>query len=144
MSNNDPIVSETQGSVTSYALAANGSATPITASISTGGKAACWVIITSDSRFAYATNAGSNTIAGFAIAGDGTLTALTPGAPTGVAGEGASPIDLDQVDGRLLYTLDAGRGAIGNFVIAKDGQLVRRPDTPAGAAASGLQGLAAY
>ena len=142
-SNNQPIVSETQGSVSSYALAPNGAATPITASISTGGQAPCWVIITSDGRFAYSTNAGSGTIAGFAI-NDGRLTSLTPGAPTADVGAGTSPIDLDQVGGRLLYTLDAGKGAISAFAIAGDGRLTRLADAAAGAAASGLQGLAAF
>ena len=47
---NQPIVSETQGSLTSYALASGGGLTPITASISTGGAAACWVTITSGSH----------------------------------------------------------------------------------------------
>jgi len=143
-SRNQAIVSETQGSVSSYALASDGAATPITASISTGGNAPCWVIITSDGDFAYSTNAGSGTIAGFTVAPDGRLTAITPGAPTGDVGAGAGPIDLDQVGGRLLYTLDGGRGAISTFVIAKDGRLTRGADATVGAAASGLQGLAAY
>jgi 6-phosphogluconolactonase len=143
-SHNQPIVSETQGSVTSYALGHNGALTPITASIATGGAATCWVIITEDGRFAYATNAGSNFVSGFAISNDGHLTALTPGVATGDAGAGASPIDLDQVGSRFLYTLEAGRGTIGTFAIGNGGGLTARPDTPAGAGSSGLQGLAAY
>jgi len=143
-SHNQPITSETQGSVTSYALARNGALTPISASVPTGGAATCWVIITDDGRFAYATSAGSNFVSGFAISNDGHLTALTPGVATGDAGAGATPIDLDQVGGRFLYTLEAGRGTIGTFVIGNTGGLTARPDTPAGAPSSGLQGLAAY
>jgi 6-phosphogluconolactonase len=143
-SHNQPIVSETQGSVTSYALGQGGALTPITASISTGGAATCWVIITDDNRFAYATSAGSNFVSGFAISDDGHLTALTPGVATGDAGAGATPIDLDQVGNRFLYTLETGRGTIGTFVIGSAGGLTARPDTPAGPAAGGLQGLAAY
>jgi 6-phosphogluconolactonase len=141
---NQLIVSETQGSLTSYALAAGGALNPITASISTGGAAACWVTITADGRFAYTTNAGSNSVAGFAVATDGHLTALTPGAPTGDAGAGASPIDLDHVGNRFLYVLEGGRGTIATFAVDADGKLFSRPDTPAGAPASGLQGVAAY
>ena len=141
---NQPIVSETQGTLTSYALAPGGALTPITASISTGGQAPCWVTITADGRFAYTTNAGTGTVAGFAVDAAGHLSALTPGAGTGDSGAGAAPIDLDHVGSRFLYTLEAGQGAIGTFVIGADGALAGRPDTPAAAAASGLQGLAAF
>lgn len=141
---NQPIVSETQGSLTSYALARSGTASPITASISTGGRAACWVILTADGRHAYSTNAGSDFVAGFAVDAAGRLTAITPGQGTGLSGAGATPIDLDQVGSRLLYTLEAGTGTIGTFAINADGTLTARPDTPVGAPVSGLQGLAAY
>jgi 6-phosphogluconolactonase len=141
---NQPIVSETQGSLTSYALDAGGRLTPITASISTGGRAPCWVILTADGRFAYTTNSGSDFLAGFGVDDAGHLTSLTPGVPTGRTGAGSSPIDLDRVGSRYLYTLDAGTGAIGSFVINADGTLVARPAVPAGDPASGMQGLASF
>jgi 6-phosphogluconolactonase (cycloisomerase 2 family) len=141
---NQPIVSETQGSLTSYALSIQGALTPITASISTGGAAACWVTITENGDFAYTTNAGSNFIAGFAVDKSGRLTALDPGGKTGDVGPGAAPIDLDHVGSRFLYTLEAARGAIGAFAINHDGSLTARPDTHVGAGSSGLQGIAAY
>lgn len=139
-----PVVSETQGSLTSYALARNGTLTPITPSISTDGAAACWVTITENGAFAYTTNAGSNFVAGFAVDRSGRLTALNPGGKTGDVGDGASPIDLDHVESRFLYTLEGGRGTIGAFVINRDGSLTPRPDTHVGEGASGLQGIAAY
>ena len=141
---NQPIVSETQGSLTSYSLARSGSLTPITASISTGGAAACWVTITENGRFAYTTNAGSNFVAGFGVDNAGHLTALNPGGKTGDVGAGASPIDLDHVESRFLYTLEAARGTIATFVINADGSLTPRADTPAGLGSSGLQGIAAF
>lgn len=141
---NQPIVSETQGSLTSYALRAGGTLTPITASISTGGQAPCWVIITADGRFAYTTNSGTNFLAGFAVDRAGHLVPLTSGVPTGRTGVGSSPIDLDRVGSRYLYTLEAGTGAIGTFVINADGTLAARPDVSAGGAASGMQGLASF
>jgi len=140
-----PIVSETQGSLTSYALNTETAAlTPITASIPTGGKAACWVTITADGAFAYTTNAGSNFLSGFAVDASGHLTALTANGRTGESGAGATPIDLDHVGTRFLYVLDAGRGTIGLFAIGSNGSLSAGTDAPAGAPASGLQGLAAY
>ena len=141
-SRNQPIVSETQGSVTSYALSGSGTLTPITSSISTGGTAPCWVIITSDGRFAYATNTGTSSIAEFSVAPDGRLTALAE-SPT-LVGAGAIPLDLDQVGGRLLYTLETGKGAIGGFLIGTDGRLTALVDVPVGAPSSGFQGIAAF
>ncbi len=140
-----PIVSETQGSLTSYALNTETAAlTPITASIPTHGKAACWVTITADGAFAYTTNAASNFLSGFAVDASGHLTALTANGRTGESGAGATPIDLDHVGARLLYVLNAGRGTIGRFAIGSDGSLNAATDVRAGAPASGLQGLAAY
>ncbi|HKH91461.1 MAG TPA: beta-propeller fold lactonase family protein [Gemmatimonadaceae bacterium] len=139
-----PIVSETQGAVSSYALATNGALTPITASISTSGAAPCWVTITSDGRFAYITNSATSTLAGFAVDAAGNLTPITPGAATGESGAGAIPIDLDHVGSRFIYTLEAGQGNIGTFVIGEGGTLTALPDVSAGAPASGMQGLAAY
>ena len=141
---NQPIVSETRGSLTSYALAHDGTLTPITASISTGGAAACWVTITENGRFAYTTNAGSNFVAGFGVDDAGHLTAVNPGGKTGDVGAGATPIDLDHVESRFLYTLEAARGTIATFLIHGDGSLTARVDTPVGPGSSGLQGIAAF
>lgn len=136
------IVSETQGSVTSYALSGRGALTPITSSISTGGAAPCWVIITSDGKFAYSTNTGTSSIAEFSVAADGTLTALS-GSPT-IVSAGSIPLDLDQVGGRLLYTLETGKGSIGAFLIGGDGRLTVLSEATVGAPSSGFQGLAAF
>jgi 6-phosphogluconolactonase (cycloisomerase 2 family) len=143
-SRSQPIVSETQGTLTSYALAANRTLSPITASISTGGNAPCWVTITADGRFAYTTNSASGTLAGYAVDVAGHLTPITPSGPTGDSGAGAVPLDFDHVGSRFLYTLEAGTGTIGTFAINADGTLAARPDVPAGAPSSGMQGLAAF
>jgi 6-phosphogluconolactonase (cycloisomerase 2 family) len=139
---NEAIVSETQGSVTSYALSGRGALTPITSSISTGGVAPCWVIITSDEKFAYATNTGTSSIAEFSIAAHGVLASLS-NSPT-VVTAGSIPLDLDQVQGRLLYTLETGKGTIGGFVIGSDGRLTGLSEVTVGAPRSGFQGLAAF
>jgi len=141
-SHNQALVSETQGSVTSYALSGSGALAPITSSISTGGVAPCWVIITSDGKFAYATNTGTSSIAEFAVAANGTLTSLSD-APLAVTA-GSIPLDLDQVGGRLLYTLETGKGAIAAFAIGLDGRLTALADVTVGAPSSGFQGLAAF
>jgi 6-phosphogluconolactonase (cycloisomerase 2 family) len=140
-----PVVSETQGSVSSYALdATSGTLTPITASAPTHGAAACWLTITTGAGFAYTTNAGSNFLSGFAIDAFGHLTPLSADGRTGESGSGASPTDLDHVGSRYLYVLNAGHGAIGIFDVNADGSLTSRSETVAGGAASGLQGVAAF
>ena len=76
----DVIVSEAGAStVSSYRLDGTGLWRPITAALAVGQGAACWVATTTDGRFAYTGNA-SGSISGFAIARDGSLTALNPAA----------------------------------------------------------------
>jgi 6-phosphogluconolactonase len=137
------IVTETQGTLSSYAFGAGGGLQVVTASTPVSGAAPCWVIVTGDGRFAYTANAGTSSISGFRIGGGGQLTPV--GAlPTASAGTGAAPLDLDQVGSRFLYVLEAGTGTIGRFAIGADGGLTAGADTPAGPPASGLQGLAAF
>jgi 6-phosphogluconolactonase (cycloisomerase 2 family) len=149
--NGAAIVSETgaagvaNGSaITSYAVQANGTLTAISASVPTLGAANCWNAITPDGRFAYVSNAGSSTISGFAIAGDGTLTPL-PGTVVGSNPSGATNLDITvSGDGRFLYTLNAGNGTIGIFAIQKDGTLVNSGSVEGFAPHSGFNGIAAY
>lgn len=143
---NDVLVSEAgSAAVSSYALGAGGALTPITASLGTGGAATCWLIATADGRFAYAANAGTGTITGFAVSGDGHLSLLNADGRTGVTGAGTAPLDLDLAAGdRLLYVLEGGTGNVGGFAVGADGSLTPIGTITAGAPASGFQGLAAY
>jgi 6-phosphogluconolactonase (cycloisomerase 2 family) len=118
--------------------------TPITPSNSTGGSAPCWVILTQDGRFAYTTNSASSFLTGYSVDAAGHLTPLTPGAHTGDSGAGAVPLDLDRVGNRFIYTLEAGTGTVGTFVVNPNGTLTARPEVPAGAPASGMQGLVSF
>ena len=140
------LVSEAgSAAVSSYALGAGGALTPITASLGTGGAATCWLIATADGRFAYAANAGTGTITGFAVSGDGHLSLLNADGRTGVTGAGTAPLDLDLAAGdRLLYVLEGGTGNVGGFAVGADGGLTPIGTITAGAPASGFQGLAAY
>jgi 6-phosphogluconolactonase len=51
--------------ISSYAVAANGTLTPISLGVPTQGNANCWNAITPNGKFVYASNAGSATISGF-------------------------------------------------------------------------------
>jgi DNA-binding beta-propeller fold protein YncE len=110
------VVSETgpggpnASTVSSYAVRSDRTLVPLTTGVATLGNANCWNAITPDGRFAYVSNSGSASIAGFAIGNDGALTAL-PG--TVVASNPAGSANLDiaiSADGAFLYSLNAGAG----------------------------------
>ena len=128
---------------TSYAVHANGTLSPISASIPTLGAANCWSTITPDGHFAYFSNAGSSSIAGFALGADGTLTPL-PGTVVGSNPSGSINLDITvSADGKFLFTLNTGSGTIGIFAIQKDGTLVNAGSAEGFAPHSGFNGIAA-
>jgi 6-phosphogluconolactonase len=130
--------------ISSYAIQANGALATIEGSISTAGAAACWHVITPNGRFVYISNAGSSTIAGFAIGPNGSLTPL---GATVVATLPAGSTNLDiatSQDGKFLYTLNAGAGAVGIFSIQRDGTLLPLGTAGQFAAAAGENGIAAF
>jgi 6-phosphogluconolactonase (cycloisomerase 2 family) len=115
-----PIPDPTQinGSTQTYSVGSNGKLTPISNAPS-GGRAACWVVITKDNRFAFVTNTlsasppdtgtGKNGLARYSIAKNGALSFLGnvntgPGTPSDV---GLSP------DGKYLYMADPTQGLLG-------------------------------
>ncbi len=91
--------------------------------MASGGRGACWIVITGNHKYAFVTNSlstfppgdGKGGIARYAVATDGTLTLLgqtdvTPSSPPGAA----FPTDLTlSPDSRYLYVLvaDAGHAA---------------------------------
>jgi hypothetical protein len=102
--------------------------TPVSPLTATTETAACWVAVTPNGRFAYATNTGSGSVSGFAVGRDGTLELLDPDGVTGSTGAG--PVDAAiSRSGRFLYTLNAGADAISAFRIAADGSLEQLGDT---------------
>jgi 6-phosphogluconolactonase len=146
--NGTVIVSETgaggpaSSAMSSYTIA-DGHLVPVTASIPTLGAANCWNVVTPDGRFVYASNAGTNSIAGFAIGANGALAPIG-GTIVGTNPDGSANLDITiSADGRFLYSLNAASGAVGMFAIGRDGSLVSlgvRDGLPAGA---GLNGIAA-
>lgn len=96
----------------------------ISGSVPTGQTAACWVVITTNGRFAYTTNAGSGSISGYRIARDGQLSLLTPDGRTGVTGDGSAPLDMALTRGnRFLLALTTGTGTITIFKVHVNGSL---------------------
>ena len=124
----------------SYALAGDGTVTPISATAKTTETAACWVVVTKNGRYTYTTNTGSNSISGYRIGSDGSLALLDPDGKT--AATGATPIDMALAKGsRLLYALAAGGPEIDGFVVNGDGSL--DPIGAVGGLPAGTVGLAA-
>lgn len=143
----DLIASEAgSGSASSYFATRQGTLDLRDGAVSTHQQAPCWLITTHDGRFAYTANAGSNSVTGFAISPNGTLSILTPTGMTGLLGTGATPLDLDvSQDSKFLYVLKAGVNTVGVFTVRHDGTLSNLPDGVGGLSGrSGQMGIAAY
>jgi 6-phosphogluconolactonase (cycloisomerase 2 family) len=124
--------------LSSYSLTPAGRLRTITPLAPDGQTAACWVVTTTNGRYAYTTNTGSANVSSYTIGPDGALSLLA-----GAAGStGASPTDAALAKGsRYLYTLDSGSHTISAFVVRADGSLDSIPGA-AGLPASAV-GLAA-
>jgi 6-phosphogluconolactonase len=108
--------------LSSYSVAPNGTVSAIDPNVATTETAACWVVVTKNGRYTYATNTGSNSISGYAIAPDGDLTLLDADGRT--ASTGATPIDAAlSRNSRFLYALVSGAGEIDAFAVNADGSL---------------------
>lgn len=128
-----------QSALSSYRFE-DGLLSPVTKSLGTTETAACWVVVTGDGRYAYATNTGSASISGYRIGRRGELTLLDADGKTG--NTGATPIDIARSsNSQFIYELSSGSDTISGFRVEGDGSL-----TPTGAPAAtpdGAVGLAA-
>lgn len=137
--NNRIFVSEASGvpngsSASSYNVSDSGDLAVISASIPTEQKAACWLTLSLDERFAYTANAGSGSLSGFSVAPDGTLHLLSPSGITAVTGVGSHPVDMAvSRDGRFLFSLANGNGTLNSFRVTSSGAL-----QPVGVATGGI------
>jgi 6-phosphogluconolactonase len=122
--------------LSSYAID-EGALQVISPSVGTTQTAACWVVITKNSKYAYTTNAGSGTISSYSIGKDGSLSLLN--ATAGLTG--SSPIDMAfSNNDAFLYALNSGTHTISIFQVLPDGSLV---SIGASSVPSGAVGLAA-
>lgn len=129
--------------ISSFAVNASGTLSPVSTGVPTSGAANCWNAGTPDGRFVYTSNAGSATISGFAISNTGALTALS-GTVVGINPAGNTNLDIAvSADGKFLYTLNSGAGAIGIFAIQPDGTLTSLGDGGNLPKTAGFNGIAA-
>src|ERR1051326_4382677 len=129
------VVSEvTLSSASSYTVS-GGVLHVVTGELLDFGKAACWVANTSNpalpQQYSYITNTGTDTVSGFAIASDGSISLLNADGKTAVLAPGANPLDMAiSSDSKYLYVLEQQLPAIASFVIQTDGSLVQIQDLP--------------
>ena len=78
----------------------------ISDAVPTMQKAACWVAVTENNRFAYTATAGSGSISGYSVDRRGNLHRLDSDGRTGVAGDGSHPTDMAlSENSRFLYDI---------------------------------------
>jgi 6-phosphogluconolactonase len=106
--------------LSSYHISDNGTITLKQGPVAAGQTAACWVVISKNGKYAYATNTGSNNISSFNINNAGGLSVLNAVAAT----SDMSPIDADlSSNSKYLYVLNAMSNSITAYSAAGDGSL---------------------
>ena len=121
----------TQSSASSYSIS-GGVITPITAKLKDLGKAACWVACTHDpalpQQYGYVSNTNSDSISGYVIAANGSLSLVNADGRTAVLPRGAFLLDLVvSSDSKYLYVLEGKLPGIAAFAIQSDGNLTPLP-----------------
>jgi 6-phosphogluconolactonase (cycloisomerase 2 family) len=111
--------SQFTGSASSYNLSSTGTLTSISSEVVSGGRGACWLVLSKDQKYAFVTNtlaspltvpgggpgSGIDAITTYKVGSDGSLTqvALTNATP------GMNPTDLAVTpDGKFLYMMNPG------------------------------------
>lgn len=137
-------VSEAQGgaadgsSLSSYRIEGDLDLDTLTASATTTETAACWAIVSRDSKFAFTANAGSGTISAFRILNNGTVSLVSPDGVSASIGGSSHPIDM-AVTKDFLYVLANGSPAtIAGYRVSKFGGLQSVGSIPAATNYSGL------
>jgi 6-phosphogluconolactonase len=93
--------------------------------------APCWIAITADDQYAYATNTASGTVSGYVLGEAGELTLFDDGGMTGDAGTGSGPTDMAfDRDSRHLYVIGSKTHKLVGFEVAYDGTLSPTSDAP--------------
>ena len=107
--------------VSQYHIDGNGVINLVDGPVSAGQTAACWVVITNNGKYVYATNTGSGNVSSF-HAKNGMLDVLQ--AVAGMTGMGSAPIDAGlSNNSKFLYVLNSGTDAISVFAVNNNGSL---------------------
>jgi 6-phosphogluconolactonase (cycloisomerase 2 family) len=110
------------GATSSYAVAADGTVTTVTAALASTETAPCWVAISGTT--AYVANTGSGTLTTYTVGASGALTLGTSTATTG-----AGPADIAVTpDNAFLYVRNGGADSLSVFAIGASGALTKQAD----------------
>lgn len=127
-----------------YDLNPDGTLTLVSGSVPNGQTDVCWIAVSANQRYAFASNFGSGTISSYRFEPSGALTLIDGSAA--FFGDLSQPVDSSlTADGRYLYQLLRGTGAVAALRIRADASLA-----PLGIVGGGLpvndgaSGLAAY
>jgi 6-phosphogluconolactonase (cycloisomerase 2 family) len=109
------------GALSSYTVASSGALTVVSGTVGDNGTAPCWVATAHGGRWAYTSNAHSNTLSIYLVGAGGTLSLADAIAAT----TGAADTDLavGGPHGQYLFVYDAGAGEIEQFAIGSTGGL---------------------
>jgi DNA-binding beta-propeller fold protein YncE len=118
------------GAMTAYRLA-GGAVRPLDGPVPDHQIAPCWLVITRDGRFAYTSNADSQTISGYRIGAGGGLVLLNADGATARTPADTFPLEEGlSRDSHFLYVLDSrlllptpGPATLSGFRIGRDGDL---------------------
>jgi 6-phosphogluconolactonase len=115
------VVSEAhQPAVSSYSLSRSAGLQLVSASVSDGQGAPCWVAVGENGRIAYISNTASDSISTFSVSPGGSLTLIQSVAATTDAGPAYSAISGG---GHFFYVVAGGVGEIQGYQIKADGSL---------------------
>jgi 6-phosphogluconolactonase len=147
------------GSASSYTLSSTGTLTPVSSQVASGGRAACWLVLSKDGKFAFVTNtlsttatlgppagigSGGGAITTYSVASNGTLTRLGQTD----AGAGDPSDEAVSSDGRFLFVSvptvsNVNTSHIDVFAIKANGGLTPISVVDAGTLPGSLSGIAA-
>ena len=118
------VVSEPMGSASSYRLSRDGTVGLVSGSVPDFQAAPCWLVTTSNGKYAFAANAASKSISSYRVSPNGTLALLQSVA--GATDPAGAALDLALSRGsRYLYSLNDVSGTIDGFRVSGDGTLMR-------------------
>ena len=126
-SNGNIFVSEAAGgaagasTLSSYHVDNNGTISLAAGPVGANQSAACWVVITNNSKYAYTTNTASNNLSTFNVnTNTGSINVNTSIAAT----TGTGPIDAAlSNNSKYLYILNSGSNTVGVYAVANNGNL---------------------
>ena len=103
------------GTVSAFAVGANGALAAIAPPFADNQTAPCWVEISHDGQFLFTVNTASRSITSYSIATGGSLTLLIPSTPVSTTG---TPEDARlSPDGGTLYVVDPTADQVSGFTV---------------------------